>query len=304
MSTWWLRSHHLQTGVNVDDYEFLIDFNSAMTGLFWDNDRDGMCYPSPGPRVITWATLNNGSTSFSVIRCGNGERRNPGIVVKARPENEPANEMTAYSTGRLPQGKHRDVLQMTYSDQTGRVQGTMPAYLNGVDIYALSIGTEIANAVERWNDAAGYTIFYDPPSAPAAADVVKVKGYWHMGRTDDSEKCDEPASVACMKRSNIVLSTSHLLPHTVWLKFPPAGQLSDGTVTKWTSDLEEAEDPRNVLSHVYLPMVLTHEFGHTFGLGHSRNGNLMQGGAAHGPIPELTDNDIYGFEQAIESHSH
>ena len=284
-------------GVNVDDYEFLIDLNSATTGLYWDKERDRMCYPAPGLSVITWALFSNGATSFNLIRCGIGERRNPGIVVKARLENKPANAMMVYSTGRLLQGKHRDSLQMTYSDRTGRIQGTMPTYLNGLDIYALSIGTEIANAVEKWNDAADYTIF----SESSSSSTVEVKGYWHMGRTDDSGKCDEPASVACLK-SNIVLSTSHLLPHTVWLKFPPAGQLSDGTVTKWTSDLEKAKHPANRRFHVYLPMVLTHEFGHTFGLGHSRNGNLMQG--AHGPIPELTDNDIYGFEQAIESHSH
>ena len=283
-------------GAIVKDYEFQVDFNSALTGLFWDSELDEECHPTPGPSATGWQGIgldNGGAARFDVIRCEIGDRQNPGIVVNARLRSDTARVYTVYSTGVLPQALHRDSRQVSYSDDTGRIHGTKPAYMTGVDLYGLGVGTILAESAEAWNDAVDFAVFY-----AASAPTLSVKGYWHMGNADDPAKCDKASSLACIRKD--FDSNQHIVSADMWLKFPPYGQRLGGTVTEWTSDFGKATDPTTSGYFYYLPMVVMHELGHTMGLGHSADDHIMQ--ADYEPISDLTGNDEYGMEQAIQSH--
>ena len=230
------------TGADLADYEFQIATNPAGTG-FYAATHGHKCAPL-GTSETAWATLHqpisllasgSGDVSFTLVRCALGQTRNTGMEVKARVRG--GTGISIWSTGELKQGWHREPLGVTY-DFDATTFGTL----------AGTMEQETNDAADAWN-AVIPSYFSPAPQGSVANVTIEVGACPGIG-------CTWPAGVY-----------PHIGTQTLTMPDPPTSW------ARWTYNLGDAQT-RNT-RFIYLRSVLMHELGHTAGLGHLPEGNVM-----------------------------
>ena len=163
--------------------------------------------------------------------------------------------------------------------------------------------TNLTNYANAWNNAPGAGVLIAKATNKTGADVV-IEGYWEPG-PGKKDKCG--GSVACTYAAGTYLHIGNEQGFAI--EDPPRWPNDPAQpIREWTTTFKEwDEDPDQ---YVYLPWVLMHEFGHTFGLGHSPSGDVMSGTVRElepcvdAPKDQcgLSDNDKDGAKAIYEHH--
>ena len=172
-----------------------------------------------------------------------------------------------------------------------------------------------SNATNAWSDVlveipARPNIFrravtFSRLNSDVGVDVI-IAGYWDPNPGNGGDlPCGE--SIACTHPAGDYPHIGGAQPF--WIEDPPhwGGRKVSET---WTTDFIEAKnDP---LTYEYLPSVLMHEFGHTFGMGHGVPGDIMHNTLREVPPCSsrtgsdqcgLSDNDINGAKAVYQGRT-
>ena len=283
-------------GSNLEDYTYNLFTNPDAGIHVLGRDADGYplvgCLPkSMHPAWSGWMEaaivvgdqVQTAQVTIDAIRCDVGNGANTGMVLRALPKDGGA-EVTVETTGSIPQGWHRPSSGASY---TVAAQSTHIGLVRQGTLYA----------VEDWNTAVGTDYFTRATNASSAS--VTIKSY----RRSQGDECK---SLVGFFSGNIIAcaDSGGPFPHLddeaiIWIAFPP------DDVVYWTNSLWEARNDSG--GALYLPEVMTHELGHTVGLGHLPPGSMTIMQESYDEDKRLeapTNQDVYGFALVDEPHAH
>ena len=287
--------------------------------------------PGSQPILATdWVSLGN---TVSMVRCGIGS----GLSASDKYSVWVKHEKGGYSTvtklysrpvSRSPHIHDHNVsyyvLGTSNSEFPGKVNpietetteglfpSSRPSHLPGrapnVELLKLGNYSDAANA---WNDV-GSGASIEQESNIGGVDVT-IFGYWNPeGREpDDAEPNDGVCGISFACLSMVVRGREHILSgQTFNIEDPP--RFGTEPQREWTVSYEDfVSEPEDFY---YLPSILAHEFGHTLGLGHSKQSFTIM--TTHfrelepcetGTVDEntcgLADDDKEGVKSIYEGHT-
>ena len=299
-------------GVTIADYQFRVVLNSGDTGFYLDN-HGGACRPTLGNVATAWGAAGVAPTAIRVVRCGMDEQANDGFELEYRIASPQGPTRSVSVTGQLTQAAHWWGGRVGYLPHMDTLGGYLPDYLVGDDYIdpqviemeeqARTEGPAAADwAAEIWNDAVGGS-----REVMGRGTGVVIKGYWYNPNRGVDE-C-KPAPRKPGDPYGCALPTGSYAPHissmAVWIKYPPRGRNSRGVVTEWTNSVLKWS--RNPTKFYYMPFVMLHELGHTFGLGHNfGDDNIMSEyyPTDEFPVVNPTAEDELGVEESTRPHAH
>ena len=281
------------------DYQFKLDLNTGGTGFNRAMGHSPSCYPNSGPTETEWVI--GGRVTPSLIRCGLGQASNSGMTLKGQRIGT-NREFTVKTTGSIKQGWHRHDRHVSYRVDLDTIDGIRPSYVSSSFDYRTDTESEIPKAVETWNNASGRTLI---ELSTSLYPDVKVRAYWFTNIGDRCGQTLGSITLGCVREDR---GTTTVYPHngdlTMWIKHPPQGwSYQAGAITQWTTDAGIAGNPQFRQTHFYLPQILEHEFGHTFGLGHPPEGNVMGPYEVRHPVESLTGDDKHGMREVLRTHN-
>ena len=296
-----LDSAYVVLGVSQGDpYRFAVEAPVA-TGM---QAADVLCdWSSGGATTSAWRRKNDW---FPLVHCSVGDGSTPLTIKIGVVDGSTTHDLGTYATtDAIPQSWHTHENTVHYyvrgsgadphathatGVEDGDVEGMFPSdrpshlAFDKTPSDDLLLLANYADAAGKWNDVkAGVTI--ERVHSNSGVDVI-VMGYWEPGKKDDI--CN--GSVACFKHSYPHISTEKRL----LIEDPPLWRedYEDNppiTSREWTTSLQEFINDRE--RFVYLPAILLHEFGHTFGLGHGVSAGIMAG---HFDLDALSSDDKEG----------
>ena len=291
-------------GTSAGDYRYNIAFNSETTGFYLDTEN-GSCVPDLPDKHTGWSD-DLPPRRLTLIRCALGESRNPGIelFVERRSDNR---IFKIPITGPLNRAPHDEDRRVLFRVEYGTFDGVVPSYYPADDgdysYTAEYMGAARVLAENETPFAAIQWTLDGTQHIVRGVGEVAIRPYWG---TSTYEKCD-PARPDDILGCAIPMSsaTTHRMYETMWIKHPPAGyNTQDQEITRWTNNHLLATDPLTRNVYYYLPWVLTHEFGHTLGIGHAPDGHIMGTYRADDMPRSLRPNDKHGLGEVLKLHSH
>lgn len=297
--------------VSVNDpsaanHEFMV-IAPVGTGVDIASAVDAPCvYPATAlpPDTIRdtgWVSAgSNGKATFHLVRCrlGVGERAraNSWITIYYRPQGASANK--SVNTTFVKRAPHHNDNIVYY-----RLCGNPPSLPLDVD-YPASIslgaaawntGSQIGVSFRKLTNETCSSPDDDPHSSNANKMIVSV-AHWTPGSANGCSKL----AYGCVKPSVILGQEEHYGGQTLYYRHPLIG------TDIWVDKTHKVRSGR-----YYLPAVISHEFGHTAGLGHSpRDADLMYHLAEgfddpNGPLrPQQNDRDAMRALYPAQSHRH
>ena len=283
-ATYWKISTSVEIQIEVSnassDYEFWLSVPKN-TGLDIASGPDGACDYSPsyqrtrpGSTSKVSAGSATGLASFYLVRCRLGTGSSS---VTVHSELNGKSISNTFGTLKIPPAPHRHDKTVWY-----RVCGATPTPPPNVNyVNSISLGAAEWNAVR--NETGGLIVSKlrneDNCSNPSdkahdtniGKEIVSVVR-WDPGAptpTATPASCVSriPNALGCVDPTIYTDDSGHISDQTIHYKHP----LSPNNSKKWT-DISNMIGP----DEYYLPAMISHEFGHTAGLGHNpASSNLM-----------------------------
>lgn len=269
---------------------------SQSTGLQVNNADNGQCiWPLPLTTETGWVRA---TAKTPMMRCNIGSGTS-GVEIWARIGQTGAPYLLT-TTPVIKQSWHRADHRVDYYVSN-------PLFPDPIEPTQIFIDG-IENTASAWNKVSSKLTVKEKTSR-SNADVI-IKGYYDPitadrddtdGISGDDGKCGH--SIACTYGSgtypHLGYGQSFLIenpPH--WGNRPPG---------IWTADYSRLS--QHGVRYEYLPATLAHEFGHTFGLGHSKTGDIMSGADRNFSTPctancGFSTNDKNGVKGTYDRHSH
>ena len=316
-STWGVLEFALGTFrepiARTRHFEFQVRL-PASTGLQVDRHNSASCtWPAAPPTASQM--LKTGwiqpPWGFRIGRCGLGAGGNFSVEVWSRVGDRGAPVRLYAVNMSIPRAWHRHDHIVSYYIRgaggtaingvaTGTQEGLFPAS-SSTPNPALTTLANYRNAAHAWNVVPMGGVTIGRVTSAAGADVV-IEGYWEAERSAGG-KC---GGIACVHFSG---ANSHLGNTPMYLE--ERARRTGRAARDWTTEFLEWSGSRHRFQ--YLPAVLTHEFGHTFGIEDNGGIDIMSGRVRElepctAPIPSpepdrcgLSDSDKNGTK-AIYAH--
>ncbi len=293
-----------------DGYQFQLGI-PASTGFQVNSSECTWPAEPPTSTKTLWSRWVLQNESFEIVRCGLGsgnvarfevriklaERETPSLVYprevtipQAWHRNDNTVDYYVMGSGPNPDATHANGVEQ------GATEGMFPSERSDnvsddrTPNEALLLLANYEAAAKAWNDVPipNYDLDLNRVYSDAGADVL-IEGYWD----DDDGPCG--SSIACVDMTG---DYPHLGDEReFWIEDPPHWGNEDTSRT-WTADFAQWERRPNDLQ--YLPALLMHEFGHTFGLGDNEVGGMMSGEWVG--LQALTDYDEKATKAIYEHH--
>ena len=243
-------------GVIAKDYVFKISV-PVNTGVYIGSKLDEECnYSSlPTSRVIT---SHPATSPFYLVRCKRGDGNSAITIDSYHTSGTPV--PNSFGSWTVPKA-------LRYGIQNGK--GEIPYRLCNVPKPStpdLDYDRAFSLGASAWNSSnAGINILRHSGKCTYNSSEKMVSASYISGNP-----CGNPDAFGCVPETRTILPNSR---EYVALKMQIRTDPSSLGYTKWTSETREIS-----LMRPYLPAVISHEFGHTAGLGHSApKGYLMYG---------------------------
>ena len=262
------------------DYQFQLRL-PASTGLQVDSLNSASCTWPAAPPTAT-SKLKTGwirpPWGFRIGRCGLGAGGDFSVEVWSRVGDRGAPVRLYAVDMTIPRAWHRHDRIVSYY-----IRGASGTTINGVTtdtqegLFLASAQTpnselttlaNYQNAAHAWNNVPMGGVTIGRVSSAAGADVV-IEGYWEAERASDGSG-GECHGIACVHFSG---ADSHIGSTPIYIEERP--RRTGESAKDWTTDFLEWSGSRHRFQ--YLPAVLMHEFGHTFGLEDNGGGDIMSG---------------------------
>ncbi len=247
----------------------------------------------PGPPVATKDMIK----PIKLARCGLGKTKNQGFRLERKdgPNGKAVEVMTTgdMTTVRIEQAWHRPAPQVTYwvkgtveraggggisinGIQEGATEGMFPSCNPPPHLTCVDPNAELLNpknyskAAGAWNNVEDSKLSITRAASNAGSGVI-IQGYRSPNPpSGDDGKCG--FSIACTWAAG---TYPHIgVGQLFWIEDPP--HWGNKSPKIWTTDFQDNKDDPDI--YEYLPSVLMHEFGHTFGLGHSARSETIMAG--------------------------
>lgn len=294
-----LTSAEIEVSVNHPLARFY-QFNMNVppdTGVDIATGRDAACsYPSASSDNTGWVSAGSDrKVVFHLVRCRVGSG-NSQIAITSRPGIFGNPELSVVANMRRAPHQRDSVVYY-------RLCGDPPSQPLDVD-YPKSIslgaaewntGSQIGVSFQKLTNETCSSPGEDPHSSNANKRIVSV-AHWNP----NGNGCTNPDAYGCVIPSFIVGDEEHYTEQTLYYRHPlPPG-------SEWVDKTYRVVD-----DFYYLPAVISHEFGHTAGLGHSpRREDILYRLAEDfddpsGPlIPQQNDRDAMRALYPAQTHSH
>ncbi|MCY3749673.1 MAG: fibronectin type III domain-containing protein [Chloroflexi bacterium] len=242
-----------------------------------------------------WVASN---VRFSVARCGFGSGASVSFEVQVRLGTNGTEESLYTATTTIPRVRHRNDNRVVYFIKGTLANGNIdekqmfPEQAGMTPSEALTAALNYQNAAKAWQNVPSSGVTLDRLLIGSSPDVV-ISGYWDPGHGKE-DMCT--GSVACVYRPS---AYPHMGNGQVFLIEDPPRWPKDPPerVRAWTTSFSAWKSKPT--KSVYLPGVLTHEFGHTLGLGHSADGDAVMG---HAGRVGLSHTDALGLRATYAHH--
>ena len=264
----------------TEDYQFQLRL-PASTGFQVDPHNSASCtWPAAPPTATSmlktaWIQPPWG---FRIGRCGLGAGGDFSVEVWSRVGDRGAPVRLYAVDMTIPRAWHRHDHIVSYY-----IRGASGTSINGVTtdtqegLFPASTDTpnsklttlaNYQNAAHAWNNVPMGGVTIGRVGSAAGADIV-IEGYWEAERASDGTggKC---RGIACVHFSG---ANSHIGNTPMYIEERP--RRTGENARDWTTDFLEWSGSRHRFQ--YLPAVLMHEFGHTFGLEDNGGGDIMSG---------------------------
>ena len=283
------------SNVNLADYEYRVKAPSE-TGIQVKARWCVLGWHGPSFRRLneysSWfrgiAVINNAYSGPILRRCAFGDGSTK-LEIWLRHKSS-GTEFTSASYSELMKGpRHVADHEVTYAFTTPFLEGGGSPTQAKIQMFKDSTTDGAAN----WNNA-NTGVTFRKLSSDFWADMP-VSGYWTQA-TDLVEHCTEEG-IACVISDTS--DGSHLFEHRMYFEYPPKSD--PRTTYEWT------RDPNRIgvtggITRLYMPAAMTHEFGHSAGLGHAVKGEKMMSPTF--PLPlELTDHGKDAMKSIYKEHS-
>ena len=268
----------LRSSQSLIGYEFELVVPKS-TGLQIADAPDAACdWSSPSGRPVSKKkSPASNRVVFHLVRCGIGDGESV-IQLKAW---QGATRVAADFIMPVPQAWHDANENVVYRIDCG---STPSLFIRAV-----------SSAARAWNSAqAGVTFERHSNTACPISDasgIVLVKPYT-APPPPMKDRCD--GGIACVIRSvNDIYP--HLYTQELLIRRVPASS-KEWTEIKISMNKVDSD-------HLYIPMTMIHELGHTAGLGHSgRDGDIMDVGQGDEAEDAPKDNDISAMKSIYQNH--
>ena len=238
------------SGVAINDYIFQIRVPES-TGVYIGSQQNAECDYSSLPTLRVTA-LQSATDPFQLVRCKRGDGNSAITVESYRVSRTPV--ANSFGSWTLPKALRYENGQIPY-----RLCNTPKPAIPELDYdKAFKLGAS------EWNSAnAGITILRDSGTCTNDPNEKMVSASYISGHP-----CGNYRALGCISPRRTFTSTSR---HYLALKMHIRADPSSLGYKDWTSETREI-----TVMHPYLPGVVSHEFGHAAGLGHSASaGDLM-----------------------------
>ena len=275
--------------INRRDYEYRIiaPENTGIQARYGRTECDWNASGSSWPSVSRWTSLS--SRVVILIRCGLGDGQTS-LTVQLRKKSDPTNiDYNSYSA-EVEQPWHIPDNNISYAFADPLVQNATLVQ-SSIDDY--KAGTE--EGAGKWNSASTGMSFTKVTST-SSADVI-VQGYYAGSGTDHCKA----GNVAC-----VLYGSGHSYPHfteQLELYFVYRRPFTDSQgisrIYEWENDFMIAMSDESLL---YMPIFMTHEFGHAAGLWHSPDSSDAMTAQIAQITKNLNDNDKNAMKAVYENH--
>ncbi len=250
-------------GVATNDYEFRISVPES-TGVYIGSKRNEECDYSSLPTSRT-TTLQSAATPVYLVRCKRGDGNSAITIESYHVSGTPV--ANSFGSWTVPQARHYQNSRVPYrlcnTPTPTPVPSRTPVTLSPTPtaVPELDYNQAFSLGAGEWNSrSSGMTILRHSGACDDSPTVKMVSAYFV-----DTHPCSNSGALGCVEPiSRSSTSPQFIIAQKMEIRVKPP-------VRKWTMDINETLDMFR-----YLPGVISHEFGHNAGLGHSsRNTDLM-----------------------------